>query len=111
MELEPSFPLVEVRYFIPCAPAPVYPLDTETWGGARSGNCETGSVGITAAPARMISRAQTVAKTGRRMKKSTNIRKLLSPFQQSRSLDSANLPPAEYSSSLGMTTVRVKSPN
>src|SRR5580698_8115670 len=92
MLLEPSLPLSDVMYFIPCAPliccssgmvtadstvcalAPVYPLDTETCGGARSGNCETGRVGITAAPARMMSRAHTVAKTGRRMKKSTNIK-------------------------------------
>src|SRR5437899_7737029 len=91
IELLPSFPLVEVMYFIPCAPliccssgmvtadstvcalAPTYPLNTETCGGARLGNCATGKVGITTAPARMISRAQTVANTGRLIKKSTNM--------------------------------------
>ena len=48
-------------------------LTTEICGGARVGNWAIGRVGITAEPARMISRAQTVAKTGRLMKKSTNI--------------------------------------
>src|SRR6266566_986045 len=43
-----------------------------TCGGARSGNSAMGSVGMEIAPARMMNRAQTVAKTGRRMKKSTN---------------------------------------
>src|SRR3989449_11384696 len=43
-----------------------------TCGGARSGNSAIGSVGIEIAPARIMKRAQTVAKTGRRMKKSTN---------------------------------------
>src|SRR5262245_5072024 len=42
-----------------------------TWGGARFGNCAMGSVGIATAPARITSRAQTVAKMGRRMKKAT----------------------------------------
>src|ERR1022692_1781944 len=48
-------------------------LETPTCGGARLGNCAIGSVGIAAAPARIISSAHTVANTGRRMKKSTNI--------------------------------------
>src|SRR5882762_779865 len=48
---------------------------TETCGGASVGNCAIGKVGITAEPARMISNAQTVAKTGRFIKKSTNIQK------------------------------------
>src|SRR5208282_4900063 len=91
IELEPSLPLSEVMYLIPwapliccsrgivtadstvCALAPTYPLLTLTCGGARLGNCAIGKVGITTAPARMISSAQTVANTGRRMKKSTNM--------------------------------------
>src|SRR5262249_6369164 len=44
-----------------------------TCGGARSGNSAIGNVGMAAPPARMMRRAQTVAKIGRRMKKSTNI--------------------------------------
>src|SRR6266404_3698374 len=43
-----------------------------TCGGAKSGNCAMGSEGMEIAPARIINSAQTVAKTGRRMKKSTN---------------------------------------
>src|SRR5579859_4073243 len=88
--LVPSFPLEDVRYFIPgtpliatssgivtadstvCAFAPMYPLDTTTCGGASSGNCATGSVGIAIAPPRIISSAHTVANTGLSMKKSTN---------------------------------------
>src|SRR5580700_5098123 len=91
MLLEPSLPLSDVMYFIPCAPliccskgmvtadstvcalAPTYPLLTLTCGGARLGNCAIGKVGITTAPARMINSAQTVANTGLRMKKSTNM--------------------------------------
>ena len=38
---------------------------TTTCGGARSGNCATGSVGIVTAPAKIIRSAQTVAKIGR----------------------------------------------
>src|SRR5216117_4038425 len=48
-------------------------LCTVTWGGARAGNCAMGRVGMDTAPARMIISAQTVAKMGRRMKKSANI--------------------------------------
>src|SRR5262249_53597712 len=90
--LVPSLPLDEEMYFIPCTPlmacsrgvvtadstvwafAPMNTLVTTTCGGARSGNCAIGSVGIEIAPARIISSAQTVANTGRRMKKSTNNR-------------------------------------
>jgi len=46
-------------------------LVTVTCGGASVGYSEIGSVGMQTAPARMISSAQTVAKIGRRMKKST----------------------------------------
>ena len=42
-----------------------------TCGGANCGYRETGSVGMETAPARTISNAQTVANTGRRIKKST----------------------------------------
>ena len=42
-----------------------------TCGGANVGYKEMGSVGMQTAPARMINRAQTVANTGRRIKKST----------------------------------------
>src|SRR6266436_9496239 len=55
-----------------CAFAPMYTLVTTTCGGARFGNCAIGSVGMEIAPARIIISAQTVANTGRRMKKSTN---------------------------------------
>jgi hypothetical protein len=44
---------------------------TVTWGGANVGYKEMGSVGMHTAPARMISKAQTVANTGRWIKKST----------------------------------------
>src|SRR6202049_2739231 len=54
-----------------CALAPMYTLLTVTWGGARLGNCAMGRVGMEIAPPKMISSAQTVANTGRRMKKST----------------------------------------
>ena len=81
--LVPSFPLVEVMYFMPCTPlmacssgmvtadstvcafAPMYTLPTMTCGGARSGNSAMGNVGIEIAPARMMKREQTVANTGR----------------------------------------------
>jgi hypothetical protein len=46
-------------------------LVTVTCGGANVGYKEMGSVGMQTAPARMISRAQTVANTGRWIKKST----------------------------------------
>ncbi len=86
IELKPSLPLVEERYFSPSAPliccssgvvtadsttwalAPMYTLWTPTCGGARLGNCATGSLGMEIAPARMIINAHTVAKMGRRMK-------------------------------------------
>src|SRR5882724_11436001 len=55
-----------------CALAPIYPLDTTTCGGAKSGNCAMGREGIEIAPPRIISSAQTVANTGRWIKKSTN---------------------------------------
>src|ERR1700720_1190799 len=97
--LTPLLLLVEVTYFMPSAPliccsrgtvtavstvwalAPTYTLVTETCGGARVGNCAIGKVGITAEPARIISSAQTVAKTGRFMKKSTNIQERTSDFR------------------------------
>jgi hypothetical protein len=44
---------------------------TVTCGGAKFGYKEIGNVGMQTAPARMISSAQTVAKIGRLMKKST----------------------------------------
>jgi hypothetical protein len=46
-------------------------LVTVTCGGASVGYREIGNDGMQTAPARMISRAQTVAKTGLRIKKST----------------------------------------
>src|SRR5580658_534830 len=88
--LVPSLPLVEVMYFMlgtplmacssgivtadstVCAFAPMYALVTTTCGGDKLGNCATGSDGIEIAPAKIIISAQTVANTGRRMKKSTN---------------------------------------
>jgi hypothetical protein len=91
MRLNPSLPLVEVRYFIPwapliccsrgvvtevstaCALAPRKTLDTTTWGGARFGNWAIGRLGIATDPASVMSSAHTVAKMGRRMKKSTNM--------------------------------------
>ena len=48
-----------------CALAPMYPLETTTCGGANSGNCAIGSVGIEMAPPSTINSAQTVANTGR----------------------------------------------
>src|ERR1700674_5159756 len=54
-----------------CAFAPTKLLLTVTCGGARVGYSEIGRVGMQTAPARIISRAQTVAKIGRFMKKST----------------------------------------
>src|SRR5277367_778012 len=61
-----------------CALAPIYALVTSTCGGAKSGNCATGSVGMQIAPASTMNNAQTVANTGRSMKKSTN--KVVSHF-------------------------------
>src|SRR5258708_35031921 len=55
-----------------CALVPMYPLLTTTCGGARSGNSAIGRVGMGMAPAMIMNSAHTVAKTGRRMKKSTN---------------------------------------
>jgi hypothetical protein len=46
-------------------------LLTVTCGGDKFGYKEIGKVGMHTAPARIISRAQTVAKIGRLMKKST----------------------------------------
>ncbi len=46
---------------------------TLTCGGASSGYCATGIVGIAIAPARMRTSEQTEARIGRRMKVSTNI--------------------------------------
>src|SRR6202022_576575 len=43
-----------------------------TCGGARSGYCAIGSVGIAISPARMITSEQTLARIGRLMKVSTN---------------------------------------
>src|SRR6185437_3848189 len=60
------------------ASAPIYAALTVTSGGASVGYIDMGSVGRHTAPARMMSRAHTVAKTGRRMKKSTNKMKPLS---------------------------------
>src|SRR6185437_9269839 len=60
------------------ASAPIYAALTVTSGGASVGYIDMGSVGRHTAPARMMSSAQTVAKTGRRMKKSTNKLKPLS---------------------------------
>ena len=44
-----------------------------TVGGASSGYCAIGIVGIASAPARMMTSEQTVARIGRRMKVSTNM--------------------------------------
>src|ERR1700719_4232064 len=49
----------------------VTPVFLISCGRARSGYSEIGKLGMETAPARMISRAQTVAKIGRLMKKST----------------------------------------
>src|ERR1700730_1533008 len=43
-----------------------------TCGGARSGYCAIGSVGMAITPARMITSEQTLARIGRLMKVSTN---------------------------------------
>src|SRR5688572_19965195 len=48
-------------------------LVTVTWGGASSGYCAIGSVGILTAPARMITSEQTLAMIGRLIKVSTNM--------------------------------------
>ena len=53
--------------------APVYTEVTDTVGGATSGYCAIGIAGIASAPASTITREQTVARMGRRMKVSTNI--------------------------------------
>jgi hypothetical protein len=92
--LTPALLLEEVMYFIPSTPlmacsngmvtadstawafAPMYVLVTITCGGARSGSSAIGSVGIEIAPASTITMAQTVANTGRLMKKSTNTERL-----------------------------------
>src|SRR5215813_4311920 len=67
-----------------CAFAPIYTLVTITCGGANSGNCAMGSVGIAIAPPSTISSAHTVANTGLSMKKSTNT------FSLAPDLDSPN---------------------
>ena len=54
------------------ARAVVERVDRAPCGGASSGNCAIGSVGIAMAPARMITSEQTLARIGRRMKVSTN---------------------------------------
>src|ERR1700736_4392312 len=56
-----------------CAFAPTKLLLTVTWGGARVGYSEIGRPGMETAPARIISRAHTVAKIGLLMKKSTKL--------------------------------------
>src|SRR5690348_8298457 len=58
------------------ASAPLYALVTITCGGARFGNCATGSEGIEIAPPSTMTIAQTLANIGRLMKKSTNTQKL-----------------------------------
>ena len=50
--------------------APVYTAETVTVGGAMFGNCAIGSVGIATTPRSKMTSEQTVAKTGRRRKKS-----------------------------------------
>jgi len=50
--------------------APVYVAATVTVGGAMFGNCAIGSVGIATTPSSKMTSAHTVAKTGRRRKKS-----------------------------------------
>src|SRR5215207_9197373 len=56
--------------------APVYTATTVTCGGATSGYCATGMVGIARAPARTMTNEQTVARMGRWMKVSTNMGQL-----------------------------------
>src|SRR5215213_10831731 len=56
--------------------APVYTATTVTCGGATSGYCATGMVGIARAPARTMTSEQTVARMGRWMKVSTNMGQL-----------------------------------
>jgi hypothetical protein len=46
---------------------------TLTVGGASSGNCAIGSVGMETAPARMMTSEHTLARIGRRMNVSTTI--------------------------------------
>jgi hypothetical protein len=58
-------------------------LLTVTCGGDRLGYSEIGKLGMQTAPARIISRAHTVAKIGRLMKKSTKPALLLWPRPQS----------------------------
>jgi hypothetical protein len=48
-----------------------------TCGGASSGYCAIGSVGIEAAPARMMTSDKTIDRMGRRMKMSANMRALV----------------------------------
>src|SRR6476646_7926391 len=50
---------------------------TWTCGGASSGYCAIGSVGIDAAPARMMTSDRTIDRMGRRMKMSANMRALV----------------------------------
>src|ERR1700676_4245404 len=82
-ELTPLLVLEDVMYFMPSAPLiccsrGVVTADSTVWelapgemvvtpacGGARLGNCAMGSVGMQTAPARIMSRAQTVENTGR----------------------------------------------
>src|SRR6266568_8904743 len=47
--------------------------DKLTCGGASVGNCAIGRLGMATAPAKIISSEHTVANTGRRMKKLTNM--------------------------------------
>src|SRR6185436_12295843 len=72
-----------------CAFAPMYTLVTTTCGGERLGNSAIGSVGIAIAPPSTISKAQTVANTGRRMKKSTNKFQSSGQLRQRSALDSS----------------------
>ncbi|KAG1256418.1 hypothetical protein G6F68_009797 [Rhizopus microsporus] len=50
------------------AEAPGYTAAMVTWGGATTGNCETGSDGIANRPASEMKMATTHAKLGRPMK-------------------------------------------
>ena len=53
--------------------APVYTARTLTCGGATSGYCATGMVGMASAPASTMTSETTDARTGREMKVSTNM--------------------------------------
>jgi len=61
-------------------------------GRRRIGLAINDELGITAEPARIISSAQTVAKTGRFMKKSTNIQTRTSDFRPRTSANAVELP-------------------